>query len=65
VTKGHKAIGLKWVFKVKMDPTRRIVKHKARSVAKGYAQVQGVDYDEVVALVARLETVRVLLALVA
>jgi hypothetical protein len=62
---GCKAIGLKWVFKVKRDPTGKIVKYKARLIAKGYAQIQGVDYDEVFAPVARLETVRLLLALAA
>jgi hypothetical protein len=61
----HKAIGLKWVFKVKRDPTGNIVKHKTRLVAKGYAQIQGIDYDEVFVPVARLETVRLLLALAA
>jgi hypothetical protein len=61
--KGHRAIGLKWVFKVKRDPTGAIVKHKARLVAKGYAQKQGVDFDEVLAPVARMETVRLLLML--
>ena len=34
---GHRAIGLKWVFKVKKDPDDNIIKHKARLVAKGYA----------------------------
>jgi len=53
------------VFKVKKDPKGRVVKHKARLVAKGYAQQQGVDFDEVFAPVARIETVRVLLALAA
>jgi hypothetical protein len=61
--KNQKAIGLKWVFKVKKDPNGNVVKHKARLVAKGYAQRQGVDFDEVFAPVARIETVRVLLAL--
>uniref|UniRef100_A0ACD5TR82 Uncharacterized protein n=1 Tax=Avena sativa TaxID=4498 RepID=A0ACD5TR82_AVESA len=61
----HRAIGLKWVFKVKRDPAGNIVKYKARLVAKGYAQRQGVDFEEVFAPVARLETVRLLLALAA
>ncbi|KAI3523596.1 hypothetical protein L1887_01838 [Cichorium endivia] len=61
--KNRKAIGLKWVFKVKRDPNGEIVKHKARIVAKGYVQKQGVDYDEVFAPVARIETVRTILAL--
>uniref|UniRef100_A0A8R7JU66 Reverse transcriptase Ty1/copia-type domain-containing protein n=1 Tax=Triticum urartu TaxID=4572 RepID=A0A8R7JU66_TRIUA len=62
---GHKAIGLKWVYRVKRDPAGNIVKHKARLVAKGYVQRQGVDFEEVFAPVARIETVRLLLALAA
>jgi hypothetical protein len=42
-----------------------IVKHKACLVAKGYAQRQGVDFEEVLATVSRMETVRLLLALAA
>lgn len=61
--KGRKAIGLKWVFKVKKDPSGRIVKHKARLVARGYVQKPGIDYEDVFAPVARLETVRIILAL--
>lgn len=60
---GHKAIGLKWVFKLKKDTEGNVVKHKARLVAKGYVQRKGIDYDEVFAPVARLETIRLLLAL--
>jgi hypothetical protein len=63
--RGQKAIGLKWVFKLKKDAAGNVVKHKARLIAKGYAHKEGVDYDEVFAPVARLETVRVLLALAA
>jgi hypothetical protein len=61
----QRAIGLKWVFKIKKDPDGNIVKYKARLVVKGYAQRQGVDFDEVFAPVARMETVRILLALAA
>lgn len=62
---GHRAIGLKWVFKVKKDAEGNIVKYKARLVAKGYVQREGVDFDEVFAPVARMETVRLLIALAA
>ncbi|KAI3518152.1 hypothetical protein L1887_06594 [Cichorium endivia] len=61
--KNRKAIGLKWVFKLKRDPNGKIVKHKARIVAKGYVQKRGIDFDEVFAPVARLETIRLILAL--
>ena len=62
---GHKAIGLKWVFKVKRDERGTIVKHKARLVAKGYVQQQGMDFGEVFAPVARMESVRMLLVVAA
>lgn len=58
----HRPIGLKWVFKTKKDAAGVVTKHKARLVAKGYVQQQGVDFDEVFAPVARLESVRLLLA---
>nr|GEW02675.1 ribonuclease H-like domain, reverse transcriptase, RNA-dependent DNA polymerase [Tanacetum cinerariifolium] len=59
----QKAIGLKWVFKTKRDGNGKIIKHKARLVAKGYVQEHVIDYDEVFAPVARMETVRLILAL--
>lgn len=62
---GQKAIGLKWIFKLKRDADGRIVKHKARIVAKGYVQEHGIDFKEIYAPVTRLETVRLLLALAA
>ncbi|KAL6647280.1 hypothetical protein ACP70R_014717 [Stipagrostis hirtigluma subsp. patula] len=62
---GRKAIGLKWVFKVKRDEHGAVSKHKARLVVKGYAQWRGLDYDEVFAPVARLDSVRLLIALAA
>ncbi|GJR98039.1 ribonuclease H-like domain, reverse transcriptase, RNA-dependent DNA polymerase [Tanacetum coccineum] len=46
---GHKAIGLKWVFKTKRDADGKIIKHKARLVAKGYIQEHGIDFEEVFA----------------
>jgi hypothetical protein len=60
--RGHHAIRLKWVFKIKRDKLGAIIKHKARLVAKGYVQQAGVDFDEVLAPVARMESVRMLLA---
>ncbi|KAI4312237.1 hypothetical protein MLD38_037072 [Melastoma candidum] len=54
---GHKPIGLKWVFKLKKDSDGKDVKHKARLVAKGYVQRRGIDFEEVFAPVARLDTV--------
>jgi len=65
VPAGHKAIGLKWVYKLKRNADGEIVKHKARLVAKGYVQEHGVDYEEVFAPVARLDTVKLILALAA
>jgi hypothetical protein len=63
--RGHHAIGLKWVYKVKRDENGAIVKYKARLVAKGYVQRPGIDYEEAFAPVARLESVRLLLAIAA
>jgi hypothetical protein len=46
---GHRAIDLKWVFKLKYNEASVIVKHEARLVAKGYVQQQGIDFDKVFA----------------
>jgi hypothetical protein len=62
---GHRPIGLKWVFKLKKNEAGAVIKHKARLVAKGYVQQPGIDFDEVFAPVARLESVRLLLAVAA
>nr|GEZ96373.1 zinc finger, CCHC-type [Tanacetum cinerariifolium] len=61
----QKAIGLKWVFKTKREGNGKIIKHKARLVAKVYIQEHGIVYEEVFAPVARMETVRLILALLA
>ena len=62
---GHRAIGLKWVFKLKRNEKGEGVKHKARLVAKGYVQKQGADFEEVFAPMVRLESVHLLLAIAA
>jgi len=56
---------LKWVYKTKLNENGEVDKYKARLVAKGYAQQYGVDYNEVFAPVARLDTIRLMLALAA
>lgn len=62
---GHKPIGVKWVYKLKIDAKRDVIKHKARLVVKGYVQKRGIDFEEVFAPVTRLKTVKLLLALAA
>ncbi|KAG6528125.1 hypothetical protein ZIOFF_010274 [Zingiber officinale] len=62
---GHKHISLKWAFKLKKDSTGKVVKHKARLVAKAYVQRQGINFEEVFAPVASLDIVRVILTLAA
>ncbi|GJX47426.1 putative ribonuclease H-like domain-containing protein [Tanacetum coccineum] len=59
---GKKAIGTKWVFRNKKDQRGIVVRNKARLVAQGYRQEEGVDYDEVFAPVARIEAIRLFLA---
>ena len=63
--KGMKKIGVKWVFKTKLNENGEVDKCKARLVAKGYAQQHGIDYTEVFAPVARWDTIRMIIALVA
>ncbi|KAG7547963.1 Zinc finger CCHC-type [Arabidopsis suecica] len=62
---GAKPIGVKWVFKLKRNSDGSINKYKARLVAKGYVQKYGVDFEEVFAPVARIETIRLLVDLAA
>lgn len=62
---GHRPIGLKWVFKLKKDASGAVVRHKARLVAKGYVQRAGIDFEEAFAPVARLDSVRTLIAVAA
>nr|GEU46664.1 putative ribonuclease H-like domain-containing protein [Tanacetum cinerariifolium] len=59
---GKRAIGTKWVYKNKKDERGIVVRNKARLVAQGHTQEEGIDYEEVFAPVARIETIRLCLA---
>nr|GEY77431.1 retrovirus-related Pol polyprotein from transposon TNT 1-94 [Tanacetum cinerariifolium] len=55
-------ITLKWIYKIKLDELGGILKNKARLVARGYRQEEGIDFEESFASVARLEAIRIFLA---
>ncbi|GJU60732.1 retrovirus-related pol polyprotein from transposon TNT 1-94 [Tanacetum coccineum] len=55
-------IGAKWVYRNKLDENGVVTRNKARLVAQGYNQQEGIDYDKTYAPVARLESIRILLA---
>lgn len=54
-------IGAKWVFRNKLDENGKVARNKARLVCKGYSKIEGIDYGETFALVARLEAIRIFL----
>ncbi|GKC62836.1 putative ribonuclease H-like domain-containing protein [Tanacetum coccineum] len=59
---GKRAIGTKWVYRNKKDERGIMIKNKAKLVAQGYTQEEGIDYDEIFAPVARIEAIRLFLA---
>jgi hypothetical protein len=62
---GRKTIKSRWHFRAKKDQNGDIVKFKVRSVAKGFTQVKGIDYEETFAPTAKLKSVRTLLTIAA
>jgi len=56
-------IGTKWIFKNKLNENGEVIRNKAKLVCKGYAQQEGIDFEETFAPVARLEAIRMFLAL--
>ena len=60
-----KVIGVKWVFKTKLNAEGSINKHNAMLVVKGYAQVYGVDFSDTFTLIACLDTIRLILEITA
>jgi len=63
--KDRTIIGTKWVFRNKLDEQGILTRNKARLVVQGYNQEEGIDYEETVAPVARIEAVRILIAFAA
>ena len=61
----RQAIEIKWILKRKTDADSSVTIYKARIVAKGFRQVQGVDYSESFSLVSMLKSVRIMLAIAA
>ena len=60
---GEHIIGTKWIFRNKIDKEGNVIHNKAWLIAQGYSQMEGVDYDETFAPIARMKSIRILLAL--
>ena len=59
----RKVIGVKWVFRTKLNANGSINKHKAKLVVKRYAQIFGVDFSNTFSFVARLDTIKLLMSI--
>ena len=58
-------VGSRWIYKIKFVADSSIEKYKARFVAKGYAQKEGIDYEETFTLIARYTSIRTMISLLA
>eukprot|EP00253_Pinus_taeda_P002291 PITA_02291 len=63
--KGRKLVRCKWVYRTKYGPDGKVDKHKARLVAKGFSQVEGIDYTKTFSPVAKMNSIHLVLSLVA
>ena len=59
----QKVVGSKWVFRIKRSPDGAIQKYKARIITQGFSQIEGIDYDETFAPVAKFASLHMILAL--
>jgi len=64
LSKDKKVIGCKWVYKIKHNADGSVNRYKERLVAKGYAQTYGIDYEKTYNLVAKMTTVKTIIAMV-
>ena len=62
---GKKVVGSKWIYKVKHAADGSVEKYKARFVAKGFSQKEGIDYEETFAPVARYSSIQTIISLAA
>ena len=65
ISEGTKTVGCKWVYKIKHDSKENIESFKARLMAKGFTQREGIDYNEIFSLVLCEDSFRIIMALMA